>query len=41
MDESAAWIGQAGADRAAAERERGFAERLEAPAWCHTVAKYQ
>ena len=41
MDESAAWIAQAGADRAAAVRERGFAERLEAPVWCHTVAKYQ
>ena len=41
MDESAAWIAQAAADRAAAERKRSFAERLKAPAWCHTVAKYQ
>ncbi len=41
MDESAAWMAQALADQAAAEREREFAERLKAPAWCHTAAKYQ
>jgi hypothetical protein len=41
MDESAAWLAQAGADRTAAERERIFAEQSQTPSWCHTVAKYQ
>jgi hypothetical protein len=41
MDESAAWVAQAAADRAAAEREHAFAKDLESPSWCHAVAKYQ
>ena len=41
MDESAAWIAQAAADHEAAEREREFAGRSEAPVWCHAVAKYK
>jgi hypothetical protein len=41
VDESAAWIRQAAADRAAAERERAFAGQSERPSWCHAVAKYQ
>jgi hypothetical protein len=41
MDESEAWIAQANADYAAAEREREFADSLKEPIWCHAVAKYQ
>ena len=41
MDESTAWISQAVADQAAAERERAVAGRSKVPVWCHAVAKYQ
>ena len=41
MDESTAWISQAVADQAAAERERAGAVRSKVPVWCHAVAKYQ
>jgi len=41
MDESAAWIAQAKADFAAAEREGQLAGRLKEPVWCHAIAKYQ
>ncbi|HVS39495.1 MAG TPA: hypothetical protein VMS17_28315 [Gemmataceae bacterium] len=41
MDESAAWIAQANADYAAAEREYEFAGRRREPVWCHAVAKQQ
>ena len=39
MDESLAWLGQALADRAAAERE--YQANAGAQVWCHAIAKYQ
>jgi hypothetical protein len=41
MDESEAWVAQANADYAAAERERELVGRLKEPVWCHAIAKYQ